>query len=420
MNTKIKSASAFIAASALAMSVAAAETPPADLPPEAAAMQTLFDHPTVRAAQAGVRSAQAEQARLKAGEYEYTVHFGAQHRSVARGPDFNEWEAGVERGLRLPTKARLDAQIGARGVEEAQERVGDARHETARELLGLWYGLLQARTEAGLWRQQVALLKEQSRIVDLRVKRGDAARLDALLAESAQAQADSLVRQAEGRQAVAEAELKARFPELPAPGDATADPVLPPGGEADWIEHTLEHNHELLALQRAGERLRLVTRRTEANRMPDPSLGLRYANEQGGDENLFGVSISLPLPGAGRSAQARAWAGQAEAMTEQEAALRRRLTAQAAGNWLRASAGVDSWRRLGAAAEAVERHATLARRAYEMGELGLSETLLARRSALETLLAAEQARLAANEAIARLLLDAHRLWLRETVAEPHH
>jgi len=36
--------------------------------------------------------------------------------------------------------------------------------------------------------------------------------------------------------------------------------------------------------------------------------------------------------------------------------------------------------------------------------------LLAQRAALEAQLAAGQARLSANEALARLLLDAHQLW----------
>ncbi len=56
------------------------------------------------------------------------------------------------------------------------------------------------------------------------------------------------------------------------------------------------------------------------------------------------------------------------------------------------------------------RHAELARRAHELGELGLTDSLLAGRAALDAGLAAEHARIGANEAIARLLLDAHELW----------
>ncbi len=404
---------------ALGLAGAAAAQPPADLPPEPVALQALTGHPKVRAAEAGARAARAEHERLRAGSHEFGLRLGGARRTVNGGPEAKEWEAGLERGLRLPGKARLDDAIGERGVQEAQERVGDARHEAGRQLLASWYAWRQAEAEARLWRGQAALLAEQRRIVEVRVKRGDAARMDALQAEAALAQADAAARQAEARRDQTAAELRARFPELPAPSAAAAEPALPEGGEADWVAHTLEHNHELLALRRAAERLRLATRRAEADALPDPTLGLRYASERDGEERVLGLSVSLPLPGAARRAQARVWQGQAEAMAEEEAAARRSLAAQAAGNWQRAASGVESWQRLQAAAQASGRHAELARRAYELGELGLTETLLARRGALEAQLAAEQARLAANEAVARLLLDAHRLWLPGGEAGEH-
>lgn len=394
---------------ALCMAAAAAAAP-ADLPPEPAVLQALNKHPLVRAAEATARAAQAEHDRLRSGSHEFGLRLGSARRSVNGGPDFNEWEAGLERGLRLPGKARLDDAIGERGVQEAQERVGDARHEAGRQLLALWYGWRQAEAEARLWREQATLLAEQRRIVELRVKRGDAARLDYLQVDAVWAQADSAARLAEARRDQASAELKARFPELPVPDVGTAEPAMPAGGEAEWVERTLEHNHELIALQLAGEGLQLQARRAEADNLPDPTVGLRYSSERDGEEKVLGISLSMPIPGGARRAQARVWQGQAEAMAEQVAAQRRSLAAQAAGNWQRAAAGVQSWQRLQAAAGSVGQHAKLARRAYELGELGLTETLLAHRSAIEAQLAAEQARLAANEAVARLLLDAHWLW----------
>lgn len=383
---------------------------PADLPPAAAVEQALDAHPMVRAAQAEVRGAQAERGRLQAGAHEYGLRFSTQRRSVSGGADYTEWGASVERGLRLPGKAGLDGRIGEQGELAAQERVGDARHETARLLLSQWYATAQAGLEAGLWRQQAALLQEQRRIVETRVKRGDAARLEVLQAEAAVAQADSQAQAAEARELAAQAELRARFPELPAPTPSQARPSAPAGDAAVWLERTLAHNHELLAVQRELDKARLLTQRAEAERRPDPTLGLHLANEQGGNDKIVGVSLAIPLPGAARRAQAGVQLAQAEALAEMETATRRRLAAESAANWQRAVAGVASWQRLEEAAQAVERHADLARRAQALGELGLSEALQARRAALEAQLAAGQARLAANEAIARLLLDAHQLW----------
>jgi cobalt-zinc-cadmium efflux system outer membrane protein len=404
----------------IAVETFAAEIPvPGDLPPKAAVEQVLSTHPMVRAARADVRGAQAEHERRKAGEYEYGVRLSTQRRSVSGGPDYTEWGAGIERGLRLPGKAALDDRIGAQGVMEAEEKVGDARHEAARQLLGLWYATRQAGLEAGLWRQQADLLKDQKRIVETRVKRGDAARLDVFQADAALSQALSQVAAAQAREKTALAELKARFPELPAPDTSVAVPVIPEGDEAAWLERTLAHNHELLAVRRALEKARLLNRRAEADRTPDPTLGLHLANEQGGSDKIFGVSLSIPLPGEARRVQARVQLAHAEAMAEMEAATHRRLAAEAAANWQRVVSGIESWQRLEEAAQAVTLHADLARRAGELGELGLSDTLLARRAALEAHLTAGQARLAANEAIARLLLDAHRLWFLADGDEQH-
>lgn len=393
--------------------------PPADLPPLAAVERALSSQPTVRAAQAEMRGAQAEHDRLKAGEHEYGLRLSTQRRAVSGGPDYTEWGAALERGWRWNGKAGLDDKIGAQGVMAAEERIGDARHESARQLLALWYAARQAGLEAELWGRQVGLLQTEKVVVETRLHRGDAARLDLLRADSAVAQARSQSVAAKAREMTALAELQARFPELPAPDKDVAKPVAPEGDQAAWLALTLEHNHELLAVQRMLEKARLQTRRAEADRIPDPILGLHLANEQGGNDKIVGVSLSIPLPGEARRSQARAQLAQSEAMAEMEAATRRRLGAESAANWQRAVAGVDSWQRLDEAALSVSRHAELARRAHELGELGLSETLLAQRASLEARLAAGQARLAANEAIARLMLDAHRLWPMEG-GDDHH
>ncbi len=383
---------------------------PADLPPLAAVEQALASQPLVKAAQAQVRGAQAELQRLRAGEYEYGLNLSTQRRSISGGPDHTEWGVGIERGLRLPGKAALDARIGQQGVLAAEEAIGDARHESARQLLSLWYATRQAGLEAGLWRKQAELLQAQKRGIELRVKRGDAARLEILQADAATAQAASQAAAAQARERLALAELQARYPELPAPESVTATPTPPSGDAAHWLQRTLAHNHELLAAQRALDKARLQVERAQADRRPDPTLGLHLASEQGGDDRIIGVSLSLPLPGAARKAQTNVQLAQAESLAELEAATRRRLAAESAANWQRAIGGVESWQRLEEAASAIARHADLAKRAQELGELNLSDTLLAQRAALEAQLAAGQARLSANEALARLLLDAHQLW----------
>lgn len=383
---------------------------PQDLPPTQQVLNALDNHLQVRAAQARLRMAQAEQQRLKAGSHEYVLRLQSQRRQSRGAADQTEWAAAIERGLRLPSKARLDEHIGAVGVAEARERLSDARHEAARRLVTLWYEALRALAERRLWQEQVELLEAQERIVRRRLQAGDAARIDSLQAQATLAQAILQQTQAEAKLRTAQAELSRHFPELPAPTERAAEPELPQGDAAQWVAETLAHNHELTAAQQAVQRARLLVKRVTAERHPDPVFGMSYAHEQGGDERVLGVSLSLALPGASRQAAAELQAAEAEALAEAEAATRRRVTAEGEANWLRASTAIDTYRRASQAAEAAARHADLTRRAHELGELGLSEALWARKAALEARLTAEKSRLDANEAVARLLLDAHRLW----------
>lgn len=399
---------------------AAEFTPPADLPPIEVVSAVLDDHPVVREAEARLRVAAAERDALGAGPHELELRVTGQRRDIAGIADrSDEWSAGIERGFRLFGKAGLDADIGARGMDEAREKVGDARHETGRHLLGLWYGALRALTETRLRAAQADLLDEVRGTVATRNRRGDAARLELLEADAALAQARSQQQQALGRQQAALAALRASFPSLPPATPRAAEPLLPAGTAADWTAATLEHNHELLAVQSALEGSRLAARRAGRDRLPDPTLGLFYANEQFGDEKIVGMSVAVPIGIGARSAEAERQRGQADALAELETATRRRLEAEAVVNWERASTGVETWRQLRDAAAAMTRHADLARRAYELGEMPLAESLLARRNAAEAEVAAEQARLDANEAIARLLLDSHRIWSTHADDEPH-
>lgn len=383
---------------------------PADLPPSDAVKQVLDALPAVKAAQAELHAAEAERDRLKAGTYEYSLSLVGQRRNVTGDANYKEWNVALERGMRLPGKANLDARVGEQGVLAATEKVADARHEGARQLLSYWYAARQVHLEAGLWRKQVALLAEQKRIVEIRVNRGDGSQLEALQAEAALSQARSTAAATEARERTALADLKVRFPELPVPDETLAQPTPPEGDEALWLERTLAHNHELLAARHELEKAKLLGRRAEADRLPDPTLGLYAANEQGGRDKIVGLILSVSLPGEARRSQVRVQMAQADAKAEMEAATRRRLVAESAANWQRALSGAESWRQLNEASNAVNRHAELARRANELGELGLSDALFARRTALEAELAAGQARLTGNEASARLMLDAHALW----------
>lgn len=396
-------------------------SPPADLPPEAAANAALEAHPAVLAAQARVASALAEGRRLKAGEHEYLARAGYTRRreggnSGAIG-DTNDWEMAIERGLRLPGKARLDTEMGTTLADEAEERVGDARHEAARDLIATWYAALRGQREAQAWREQAALLRQQREVVEKRIKAGDAAVMERSQAEAAQRQAEAEMRRAETAASEAVAGLAARFPGLPTPTPKPGALPALAGSASEWVGVALEHNHELAILQKENERMRILARRLQADLTPDPTLGVHYFRERSGQDNLLGVSLTLPLPGEGRRARVDVANEEARALAQQEAGAKARIEGEISVIHARLQGTLNRLEAQEEMARQLERYADLAWRAYQLGETPLWEALNARKGARDARREAMLSRLDVHEAAARLLLDSHRLW---PMREDHH
>ena len=96
--------------------------------------------------------------------------------------------------------------------------------------------------------------------------------------------------------------------------------------------------------------------------------------------------------------------------TQREAAVLRKVTAEAINSFATAQAAYGNWQSARSAADKMAGNAELMSRAYSLGEMGLPEVLTARRQALESTLSSAIAQLDAVEARYRLLLDAHQLW----------
>lgn len=399
---------------ALAAPAVAAEATP-NLPPADAVARVLRAHPDVQAATSQVRAEEANRDRLAAGHYEWNLRLGGQQRRTAPagGPEarFNEWNAALERPLRLPGKAALDAGIGAAGVALAEAGRGDAVHETGRQLLKLWFAWLRENAAASQWTAQVALLDQQARAVQRRQQLGDAARLESIQATAALAQAAAQNAQAQVRERTAAEDLRRRFPGLPlAAPAAIADPLPVAGSEADWVEAVLRHSHELGLARGETQRAQIVAGRTGRDRLPDPTVGIQVARERAGEDQIVGAYISIPLPGPARRAGTDAALAQASAAGHREAAAVQKIGAEAAALYHSASAALASWQAGRDAADHLGQAADLTARAYQLGEGSLNDLLAARRLANESRLAARLLQLDALELRYRLLLDAHQLW----------
>jgi len=386
-----------------------------NLPPAEIVARILAANPTVQAADSQLQVEEANRRRLEAGPYEWNIRLGGQQRRAYpnAGPDerFNEWNAAIERPLRLPGKSSADAELGAAGVALAETARGDARHETSRSLLKAWFAWLRENATAAQWGEQVALLEKQTKAVQRRQQLGDAARLEAIQAEAALAQAAAQLAHAQARQRTAAEDLKRRFPGLPLAAPATIAEPQAVGGSADeWINAILEHSHELGVARGEVQRSQLFAGRTGRDRLPDPTVGLHVSNERSGEEQVVGAYINIPLPGGARRATADAALAQADAAGRREAAVLQKIAAEAAALYHAADAAYPTWQSGRGAAERLGHAADMTARAYQLGEGSLSDLLAARRLANEAQLAARLLQLDALELRYRLLLDAHRLW----------
>lgn len=383
-----------------------------DLPPLPMVVQAMDTYPTVLAAKSGVKVEEANRSRLEAGSYEYNVRLGSQRRTeTALNQRYKEWEVNLERPFRLPGKASLDEALGKQGVEVSQWAYGDALHEAGRSLLSLWFTWYREHFQAKQWQEQVDILTKQLDAVNKRVKAGDAARLEAMLAEASLAEAEASLNQAKLREQMAATTLTSRFSGIALPANPVlAAPVPLSQSSAYWKDEILRQNHELGVARAETRRWQLQSSRSSADRLPDPTVGIRYASERDGTEKIVGLNLTIPLPGSGRAAVAEGAAARAEMAAHQEAGVLRKVEVEATATYATASTAYDTWQKARLVAEKMQASADLMSRAYSLGEAGLPEVLLARRQALEAGLSAVLAQVDAAESRYRLLLDAHQLW----------
>ena len=381
-----------------------------DLPPLAMVEKALDRHPQVQAARAGVRAEIAGRRRLDAGPYEFALRGGYQNHSLSSGR-FPEYELGVERPLRLPGKARADADIGQQNVELARRIAYSAWCEGARHLLRLWFGWARENVQRELWQQQSEALREQVGVVTKRVRAGDAPRVEVNLADASAAQAEAVLESARGREQGARDALARTFPDIAIPTRAAADVPRPLEHDLDWfVDRVRLHNDEIRVARAATRRGMLLARRAGAERLPDPAIGVRLATDRSANDHITGLYIVVPLPGEARRAYADGVSAQAAVAASHEAAMVQRVTADVAMMVGQARGAYAAWEKARAAAEGMRRNADSTRRSWELREASLNDVLIARRLALESGLSAALARIEAAEARYRLLVEAHLLW----------
>ena len=382
------------------------------LPDPAAAEAALWASPMVAQARGDYAAQTLRSQSLQSGREEWTLGADVLRRRVDAPQDrYAEWGLALSRPLRLPGRAAADRALAGALTAHAEASLGEALHESGRQLLALWFDWLNEAGQTRLWQAHVALADEQLAAVNARIRLGEAPRSERVSAEAAFAQVSLQRQQSATREQQARNRLLAQFPGLPVTADdALPLPVQASGTADDYVNVVLEHNHELFRARRQADVLQAEARQLAKRRGVDPSVGVFYKNEAGGNEHVLGLNLGLTLPGSARRTDQQA--AEQLATTAQEAAsrLEQRLRQEARADFETARAQVASWQQADRAAQALAEAARLAARAYSLGEGSLDQVLLSRRLALEGELMAQQARLSALSANTRLKLDAHQLW----------
>jgi outer membrane protein TolC len=384
-----------------------------DLPPPDAVIRALDAQPSVEAAAARVDAARGEGEALRAGPHEVVVQGSVSRREVDREGGHAEYDATISRPFRLPGKAALDRRAGALGVEIAQNRMEDARHQAALTLATLWYDWLLAaelhRNAAALVENQRALVAATRRRVEVR----DAAEIDLQQTGTALGLAEAQAGDAAAMRDRARAQLAARFPDLPLPPEAPrlVEPIVPDEGLARLQQLIVERSHEIAAAAGAAERRDVLARRARADRMADPSFGVRLFSERSGQEKGVGLSASLPLGGGHRRALADQAIAEASAARAERLVTEREVTANAAADVAEFRARHSAWQAVREAMGRAERSAVLAARGHQLGAIDLADRLYAERQANEARAQELTARAAAARLILKLRIDAHTLWI---------
>lgn len=391
----------------------AAEINRPDLPPPAQVEAALDHHLLVLNATSGLRMELANQYKWNSGSYEFNLRAGSSQRSIVNtGQHLREWDVALERPLRLPNKVRIDENIGNSSVLRAEYALGDARHEAGRMLLKLWFAWQREQAQATLWQQQVDILKQQAQMTSTRVKAGDAPKIELNQVLAAASQAGVAWNQAQLRALLAGNDLARPFPAIQLPEKLLpATPVAVEHDFAFWKSRIFADNHELAMVQAQSQVQQLLAQRSRADRLPDPTVGMRYSHEMGGNEKVAGLYVTVPLSIGHRLAAAEGVEQLAAIAADQETFVKRRLEGDIYAAHIQAVKSFDIWQQARQAAQSIRSNAELIARAYALGEVSLSDSLTARRFALESSMAENLAQLDANEARYRLLLDAHQLWV---------
>jgi cobalt-zinc-cadmium efflux system outer membrane protein len=326
-----------------------------------------------------------------------------------RGPDGSVTDRGLSLAQELELAGQRSKRRAAAGdaLEAARDLYRRRRAELAARVERLFARAVAARERLGVARTDAELTRRLVELESRRLEAGAGNQLDLNLARAVAGRAERALALAEaaGRNTRAELAEQIGLDPATAPEAAGTFPDAPPSPASldELAARALEHRADLRAAKRQVEASR---RRVELQRsLAKPNLLLRgFAAHEEGDD-LTGVSLRVAVPLFDRNQGGIARAGATLDRTTAEVyALEqsvRREVAAAHARYRSAARALGAFDRL--VVGTLEESLTLLDRAFESGEVGITDVLVQRRELVEA--RREHVDAAAAAWLARIELD---------------
>jgi outer membrane protein, heavy metal efflux system len=304
------------------------------------------------------------------------------------------FELGGRRGARI---AGAEA-----GVARALASADDALRAVFRDVTATFFRTVHAEQRVGAARAAETFAAEVHRIAERRFAAGDIAALEVNVAASALARARSEVRAAEAARVGALGELRILLDiETDEPLGVAGELLEPRVFDAGELTIRALARPDVRALEAELREAEADSRLARGYAWPDVSPGVKFERDEGERVLWAGLTVTLPVFNRGQELEAVSDARAARIRGELEAlrrAVRNQVTTAVESYRLRVQAAEE----LRSTLAALDDNEALARRSYEVGQIGLAELLLVRRETVETRLALLDRLLEAVEARAEL------------------
>lgn len=372
-------------------------------PPTGATLKTALENAWSRSAQVQTLEARHEEAAAARASAQSWIA-GAPTLGLSQRSDRwadqraqRESEVSLSAPVWLPGQKSARQELAARSTEEVSAQLRQARLAVAGEVRTRLWEAAGARETLAERQGHLHHLEELAADVERRVKAGDLARSDGLLAqqEVLAAQVNVSLAKTKAAEALARYRVLTGFADLPA---LEPEPLLEAAGPV---------NARLAAARASELRALAALRLAEATRTPPPSIAVSLRHEQesnlGEPNRSIGVAVQIPIGSKTRNRPAQALAqtqvatsaaevAQAEASVESDVSLAQEQLTNAQAALAAATAR----------AATLHEHKALLEKAFRQGERGLAEVLRSNVLSHEADVAVRQQRVALGLAHAQL------------------